>query len=90
MDVLELLTIVLRESATAALAIFAIWLLKRSYDVRDAERTMAAAAQIAERDSFAVRLEEINKVVIEKLSDVNQSLGANTEVLRQLLGKPKK
>jgi len=89
MDIIEVLTIILRESATAALGLFAIWSLKRSYDIRDAERTATAAAQIAERDAFANRLEAINNVLMDKLDAVNQSLGANTEVLRQLLKQGK-
>jgi len=89
MDIIELITIVLRESATAALAAFAIWSLKRSYDIRDAEREAANIARVEERDSYAARLEVVNEVLNETLGEVNQSLGANTEVLRQLLERDK-
>jgi len=89
MDIIELITIVLRESATAALAAFAIWSLKRSYDIRDTERTASALAKIAERETYAARLESINSLLAEKLGEVNKSLGANTEVLRRLLERDK-
>lgn len=85
MDIIEIITIVLRESATAALAAFAIWALRRSYEVRDSERQAASTAQVVERETFATRLETVNGVLVEKLGEVNQSLGANTEVLRRLL-----
>jgi len=89
LDIIEIITIMLRESATAALAAFAIWALRHSYEIRDVERSSASEAQIAERDKYAARLEVVNEAFMQKLGEVDQTLGANTEVLRQLLDKRK-
>ena len=90
MDIVTMITAALRESATAAVAIFAIWSLNRSYQIRDTERKVASEARIHERESYAARLVTVNQVLTEKLDDFNQTLGANTEVLRQLLAEREK
>ena len=72
MDIVDLLTRIASESATAALALFAIWSLKRSYEER-----------LRERDSYAVTMKAMNETLIETLSDSTSATATNTEVIRQ-------
>jgi len=71
MDIVALIEAVLKESATAALALFAIWSVKQLYEQR-----------IREREDYATRLESINAVLIQKLEEGNRALATNAEVVR--------
>ncbi|MBM3120368.1 MAG: hypothetical protein FJ006_12655 [Chloroflexi bacterium] len=71
MDIVALIEAVLKESATAALALFAIWSVKQLYEQR-----------IREREDYATRLESINAVLIQKLEEGNRALAVNAEVVR--------
>ena len=90
MDIIEIVSIFVKESAIAALAIFAIYELRRSYEIRNVELKDHMTQRLEERESYAERLEAINGLFVQKLGEVNVSLGANTEVLRQLLADRKK
>jgi len=81
----EMITILLRESPTAALAVFAIWAMRKEYEKRLEDRTFHQEQRLSEREAYATRLEELNRLFAEKLDELNQVLGSNTEVLRQIL-----
>jgi len=86
-DIVALIKAVVGESATAALALFAIWSLKKLYEQRLQERTDYAAQRLQEREDYAKRLETINETLIVKLGEVSHALGANTQVLERLLAE---
>ena len=98
MDILELLKLFIGESATAALAFFAIWSLKKLYEERLVERAEVAAQRLSrqkeyavqrllEREDYANRLETINETFAVKLGEMTHALGANTQVLERLLAE---
>ena len=72
MDILELVQIVIRESATAALAVFAIWSVKQLYEER-----------LREREDYADRLEKVNTLLVTKLEEGTHAIAISTEVVRQ-------
>ena len=72
MDILELVQIVIRESATAALAVFAIWSVKQLYEER-----------LREREDYSDRLEKVNTLLVTKLEEGTQAIATSTEVVRQ-------
>ena len=91
MDIIAIMTSALRESATAALALFAIWSLKKLYEQRAEERDEYfqrreefQKQRIEERDDYAARLEAVNNALMTKLGEVNHTLGANTKVIEGL------
>jgi len=83
LDIVQLLTAALRESATAALALFAIWSVKQLYEQRLQERDDHAAQRLQERDDYVARLENINQVLVVRLEEGNKALAVSTEVVRQ-------
>lgn len=72
MDILQVLQLFLRESATAALALFAIWSLKRLYEQR-----------LEERQGYAEKLETVNATLIKKLEEGTEAMAVSTEVIRR-------
>ena len=83
MDIIEIIVVILQESATAALALFAIWVVKYLYERRIEDHDEHAALRIQERDDYAIRMERVNCVLLEKLEEGNKALAVNTEVVRQ-------
>lgn len=73
MDILQIVQLALQQSPVAALALFAIWLLKRSYEERIAE---IQRRQEEERED--------KRMLAELLQEINRSLGENTAVLREV------
>ncbi|KKK96470.1 hypothetical protein LCGC14_2662440 [marine sediment metagenome] len=72
MDIIEILTLVIRESATAALALFAIWSLKVSYERR-----------LEDSKEYAQTLKEVNDTLIVKLTESTAAQAASVEVIRR-------
>ena len=72
MDIIEILTLIIRESATAALALFAIWSLKASY-----------AQRLEDGKEYAVTLKEVNDTLIVKLTESTAVQAASVEVIRR-------
>jgi len=74
MPITDLVTLVLRESSTAALAVLALWMLKQSYEQRMADIQ-------EQRDTERQRADTLQAT----LMDVSERLGENAEIHRRLL-----
>lgn len=72
MDILQVIELVIRESATAALALFAIWSLKKVYEQR-----------LEERQDYSVKMAAVNATLIEKLQEGTEAMATSTEVIRR-------
>ena len=72
MDIIELLQLVIKESATAALALFAIWSLKLSH-----------TAQLLERDEHATELKAFSEAMATELRQSTETRAVVTEVIRR-------
>lgn len=83
MDFVEIFTVVLRESATAALAIFAIWELRCSY-----QRRLEDRRQELEQWRLQSETERQDKLMLNNtLQEVAARMAEMTEVLRTVGGK---
>jgi len=81
-NIVEIITAIVRESATAALAVLAIWMLKQSYHQRLEEQRRQV-----ERWRQQMECEREDKLMLNKtLSDVSARMGEMSEVLRQFRG----
>lgn len=90
MDIVEIIKVVIGESATAALALFAIWSLKKLHEQRLEERKSHAEEvkkidelRIEERNEYIKRLEALNQIVVTSLEASTNAWATNTEVIRQ-------
>ena len=72
MDLIEILTLVIRESATAALALFAIWSMRASYERR-----------LEDNKEYSGALKSINDTLVMKLSESTAAVAASGEVIRR-------
>lgn len=86
MDILEIVRTLMGESATAALALFAIWMVRQLYELRLQEREDHAEQRVQERETYATRLETVNELLIAALEESNRVQAASIEVVRQNTG----
>ena len=83
MDIIEIIKAVIGESATATLAIVALWWLRQLYEEKVKREREHAALRIQEREEYACRVREVNDVLVVKLEEGNKALATSTEVVRQ-------
>lgn len=77
--IVDIITAIVRESATAALAVLAIWMLRQSYQQRLEEQKRQA-----DRWRNQMECEREDKLMLNQtLSEVAQRMGEMSEVLRQ-------
>jgi len=93
--IIQFITGLIEQSATAALAAFAMWMVKNLYDERLVERDAHTAQRLVERDAhtaqrleeradYTSRLESINILLLDKLDEGNRAVTTSTEVIRNV------
>lgn len=81
MGIDEIIKIIASETGTLALAVLALYMLKRSYEERLEDRTEFSAELKEQRDYAREHRAMLERVIV----DVSRHLGESTEVQRQVL-----